>query len=76
MKILGVCTYCMLKGNAENLTPLYERNKPDFIRRYCPHCLPIIKKSADQFNERAINNGHLPLFWFGAKGEHIKKDPQ
>jgi hypothetical protein len=67
------CTACLLKGRSKNLTPLYEKGKPDFIRRYCPGCLPAIRQSADEFNERAINAGHLPIFWFGAMGEHLNK---
>jgi hypothetical protein len=73
-KILGQCTACLLWGRSENLTPLYERDKPHLILYYCPICLPGVKKDVEEMNDRAVSYGHLPIFWFGKKGEHLDKN--
>lgn len=62
MEELGKCTYCFRTGRARNLTPLYEKGKPDLVRYYCPHCLPNVK----------LDIYKLPwskLYHFGLKGE-------
>jgi hypothetical protein len=57
---LGECTYCMQVGRKKNLTPLHEKNKPDFKRQYCPKCLPSVMKS--------ILDHEKELYFFGPKG--------
>jgi hypothetical protein len=57
---LGECTYCMRVGRKKNLTPLYEKSKPEFKRQYCPECLPIVEKSIEKYEKK--------LYRWGIKG--------
>jgi hypothetical protein len=57
---LGECTACLRVGRKKNLTPLIERNKPEFKRQYCPDCLPEI--------EKGIPDSWKKLYYFGPKG--------
>jgi hypothetical protein len=57
---LGECTYCMRVGRKGNLTPLYEKSKPEFKRQYCPECLPIVEKSIPSYMRK--------LYYFGLRG--------
>ena len=71
MRRLGTCTACLLTGNADNLTPLYEEGKPHMKLQYCPYCLPEVKKFVNEQNEMITNAGHLPIYWFGEKGKDV-----
>jgi hypothetical protein len=71
MRQLGTCTYCLLTGNAMNLTRLHEKGKPQLKLQYCPHCLPGVKKFVDEQNEMISNYGQLPIYWLGEKGKDI-----
>lgn len=55
------CTFCNRSEPISELTPMYEKGRPDWIRYYCDRCLPLVK------------NGMRSHEWnytsFGKKGE-------
>jgi hypothetical protein len=55
------CTYCMEEGRAANLTPIYEKGKPELKRQYCPKHIGLIVKDAD------------PWIIIGKRGELLKE---
>lgn len=56
------CTYCHKYLPYEELTPLYEENKPQFVRVYCDKCRIEVNSSLLSF-QRAY------LKW-GQRGEY------
>ena len=55
------CTYCNRSEPISELTPMYEKNKPGWIRYYCDRCLPGVKGSMKSHEWNYLS--------FGRKGE-------